>query len=216
VSGKSHDHQRAELTTASGQLNGRLRAVSRGRCQLDRNLLLVPILVFLAAELALGIWSAERTKPVLLAAAPLTARQQVYTSLTGSSSALLGLALAAVAILTAFAPRSARAGQSAASETRLAHARTNLIDSLLVASFFLLVILVTATAAIAEEAKSAGNGVVATIIEGSGAASIVGLLMSGLGLAIAERSRSRLTRRCLTGFSQEDWAFDAWMAESSG
>lgn len=157
---------------------------------LDRNPWLVPILVFLAAGLALGIWSADSTKPVLLATAPLAARQQVYTSLTGSSSALLGLALAAVAILTAFAPRQSRAGQSDASETRLAHARTNLIGSLLMASFFLLVILVTATAAIAVDA-AAGNSVIMTIIEGSGAASIVGLLMSGLGLAlvIAERSR---------------------------
>ena len=158
---------------------------------LDRNPWLVPILVFLAAGLALGIWSADSTKPVLLATAPLAARQQVYTSLTGSSSALLGLALAAVAILTAFAPRQSRAGQSDASETRLAHARTNLIGSLLMASFFLLVILVTATAAIAVDAEPAGNSVIMTIIEGSGAASIVGLLMSGLGLAlvIAERSR---------------------------
>jgi len=158
---------------------------------LDRNLWLVPILGFLGAELAFGIWSAESTKPFLLAATPLTARQQVYTSLTGSSSALLGLALAAVAILAAFAPRPARAGQSAASEIRLAHARANLIGSLLVASFFLLVSLVTATVAIAVDAKPAGNSVVTAIIEGSGAASIVGLLMSGLGLAlvIAERSR---------------------------
>ena len=30
--GSSHYHQRAELTTASGQLNGYLGAVSRGRC----------------------------------------------------------------------------------------------------------------------------------------------------------------------------------------
>jgi hypothetical protein len=45
------------------------------------------------------------------------------------------------------------------------------------------VILLTATVAIAVDAKSAGDGVVTTIIEGSGAASIVGLLMSGLGLA---------------------------------
>ncbi len=32
VSGKSHDHQRATHPSASGQLNDRLRAVSRGRC----------------------------------------------------------------------------------------------------------------------------------------------------------------------------------------
>jgi hypothetical protein len=159
------------------------------RC-LDRNLWLVPIVVFLAAELALGLWSAESTKPVLLGSAPLTVRQTVYASLTGSSSALLGLALAAVAILTAFAPRPGRAGQPTASETRLARARANLTGSLLVASFFLLVILITATVAIAVDAKPVGNSVITALIAGSGTASILGLFMSGLGLAlvIAERS----------------------------
>ncbi len=33
VSGRSHDRQWATFMTATGQLNGRLRAVSRGRCQ---------------------------------------------------------------------------------------------------------------------------------------------------------------------------------------
>jgi hypothetical protein len=33
VSGRSHDHQRAVFMSATGQLRGRLRAVSRGRCQ---------------------------------------------------------------------------------------------------------------------------------------------------------------------------------------
>jgi hypothetical protein len=158
---------------------------------LDRNLWVLPILVFLAAELVLGIWSAESNRPVLLAAAPLTARQQVHTSLTGSASALLGLALAAVAILTAFAPRPTRAGQPADSETRLVRARTNLSGSLLAASFFLLVLLITATVALALDTEQVGNSAVSTIIEGSSVASILGLLISGLGLAlvIAERSR---------------------------
>ncbi len=56
----------------------------------DRNLWSIPILVFLAAELALSMWSAATT-PVLLAAAPLAARQQVYSSLAGSSSGALDL-----------------------------------------------------------------------------------------------------------------------------
>jgi isopentenyldiphosphate isomerase len=34
VSGRSHDRQRATLTSATGQLHDRLRAVSRDRCQL--------------------------------------------------------------------------------------------------------------------------------------------------------------------------------------
>jgi len=35
VSGRSHDRQRATFMTATGQLHGRLRAVSRGRCHLS-------------------------------------------------------------------------------------------------------------------------------------------------------------------------------------
>src|ERR1019366_1411656 len=36
VSGRSHDRQRAVLMSATGQLRGRLRAVSRVRCQSSR------------------------------------------------------------------------------------------------------------------------------------------------------------------------------------
>jgi hypothetical protein len=72
---------------------------------IDQRLWLVPLLVFLLGELGLGVWSAVSSTPVLLAAAPPTARQAVYTSLTGSFSAILGIALATVAILVAFGPR---------------------------------------------------------------------------------------------------------------
>jgi hypothetical protein len=158
---------------------------------IDRNLWSVPVLVFLTLQLALSVWSATRRTPVLLASAPLTARQQVYTSLTGSSSALLGLALAAVAILAAFGPRPAHAGEQARDETRLARARIGLIGALLAASFFLLVVLITATLALAVDSKPTGNSAITTLIESAGAASVVGLIISGLGLAlvIAERSR---------------------------
>lgn len=158
---------------------------------LDHNLWAVPILIFLAATAALGGWSAASNTPVLLAAAPPTSRQQVYGSLTGSSSALLALALAAVAILAAFSPRPSRPGQPGAAEASLARSRANLAGSLLVASFFLLVILVTATAAIAIDSAHVGNMLITTIVEASGSASTAGLLISGVGLAlvIAERSR---------------------------
>ena len=159
--------------------------------RIDRHLWSVPILVFLVTELALLVWSATSRGPVLLAAAPADSRQQIYSSLTGSSSVLLGLALAAVAILTAFGPRAARAGVQARSETQLARARTTLVGSLLVASFFLLVVLITATLALAVDSKHIGNGAITTIIEGSVVASVLGLLIGGLGLAlvIAERSQ---------------------------
>lgn len=146
--------------------------------------------MFIILEATITVWSAISPAPVLLAAVPLTARQQVYTSLTGSSSALLGLALAAVAILAAFGPRPAPAGQSRR-EAQLARARTNLIGALLAASFFLLVLLITATVALAMDARVSGNGAVTSLIESAGTASVVGLILSGLGLTlvIAERSR---------------------------
>ena len=157
----------------------------------DRHLWSLPVLIFLLAELAFGMWSAMSSKPVLLAAAPLTARQAVYSSLTGSSSALLGLAVAAVAILAAFGPRPAGPGQPSRSERSLARARTIIAGSLLAASFFLLVVVITATVALAVDVRNTGNSVITTLIEASGIASVVGLLIGSIGLAfvIVERSR---------------------------
>ena len=157
----------------------------------DRHLWSLSVLIFLLAELAFGVWSAMSSKPVLLAAAPLTARQAVYSSLTGSSSALLGLAVAAVAILAAFGPRPAPTGQPSRSERRLARARTIIAGSLLAASFFLLVVVITATVALAVDVRNTGNSAITTLIEASGIASVVGLLIGSIGLAfvIVERSR---------------------------
>jgi len=123
----------------------------------DRHLWSLPVLIFLLAELTFGLWSAVSSKPVLLTSAPLTARQAVYSSLTGSSSALLGLAVAAVAILAAFGPRPARPGQPDRSERRLARARTIIAGSLLAASFFLLVVVITATVALAVDVRNTGT-----------------------------------------------------------
>jgi hypothetical protein len=157
----------------------------------DRHLWSFPVLVFLVSELGLGVWSAASSRPVLLAAAPLNARQAVYSSLTGSSSALLGLAVAAVAILAAFSPRPARTGTPSRSELRLAHARTTIGSSLLVASFFMLMVVIAATVALAVDTTRAGNSALATLIEASGFASVAGLLVGGIGLTfvIVERSR---------------------------
>src|SRR5580658_2135584 len=126
----------------------------------DRHLWSFPVLVFLLAELGLGVWSAVSSKPVLLAADPLSARQAVYSSLAGSSSALLGLAVAAVAVLAAFGPRPARTGESSRSERRLARARTIIAGSLLAASFFLLVVVITATVALGVDGRNTGNSAI--------------------------------------------------------
>ena len=107
------------------------------------------------------------------------------SSLTGSSSALLGLAVAA------FGPRPARTGQPSRSERSLARARTIIAGSLLAASFFLLVVVITATVALAVDVRNTGNSAIITLVEASGIASVVGLLIGSIGLAfvIVERSR---------------------------
>jgi hypothetical protein len=157
----------------------------------DRHLWSLPVFVFLLTELAFGVWSAVSNKPVLLASAPLTARQSVYSSLAGSSSALLGLAVAAVAILAAFGPRPARTGEPNRAELPLARARTIIAGSLLAASFFLLVMAITATVALAVDGRPTGNSAITTLIEASGIASVVGLLVGGIGLAFVVVERSR-------------------------
>jgi hypothetical protein len=126
-----------------------------------------------------------------ITAAPLTSRQQIYSSLTGSSSVVFGIAFAAVAILAAFGPRPATSGEQIRNEAALARARANLVGSLLAASCFLLVVLITATLALAVDSRPIGNSAITTLIESSIAASVLGLFISGLGLAlvIAERSR---------------------------
>ena len=159
---------------------------------IDRHLWSLPVLVFLLCELAFSSWSAVSNRPVLLAAAPLTARQAVYSSLTGSSSALLGLAVAAVAIIVAFGPRPAGVGTPGRSEGKKAEARTTIAGSLLAVSFFLLVAVIAATVALAIDVRSTGNSAITTLIEASGISSVVGLLVGGFGLAliVVERSRS--------------------------
>jgi hypothetical protein len=157
----------------------------------DQHLWTVPLLVFLLGELALSVWSALSRSPVLLAAAPLAARQSVYTSLTGSSSAILGIALATVAILVAFGPRPGPTGTPTETELDLVRARTIVTGSLLTASLFMLSIVIMATVAEAVDLKPVGNSAITTLIEASGTASVVGLLVGGFGLALVIVERSK-------------------------
>jgi hypothetical protein len=159
---------------------------------IDRHLWSLPVLVFLLCELGFSAWSAASSRPVLLAAAPLIARQAVYSSLTGSSSALLGLAVAAVAVIVAFGPRPAATGIPSEIERKRAEARTTIAGSMLAVSFFLLVAAVAATVALAVDVRPTGNSAITTLVEASGIAGIVGLLVGGAGLTlvVVERSRS--------------------------
>jgi hypothetical protein len=153
---------------------------------IDRNLWSVPVLVFLATELAFGLWAAASKKPILLAAAPVASRQAIYSSLTGSASAFFGVALAVVAILVVF-PRLAATSR----EEVLARARTTVVGVLLTASFFMAMVVVTATIGIPVDVKPGGNTAITTLLEASGFASVVGLLVGGCGLVLVIVERSR-------------------------
>jgi len=153
---------------------------------IDRNLWSVPVLVFMATWAGFGLWSAASTKPVLLAAAQPAARQAVYSSLTGSASAFFASTLAVVAILVVF-PRLTATG----TEQVLALTRTRTVGVLLTSSWFMAMVVVVATIALAVDSKPTGNSVLTTLIEASGCASMTGLIVGGFGLAliIVERSR---------------------------
>jgi hypothetical protein len=153
---------------------------------IDRNLWSVPVLVFLATGLAFGVWAMASSKPMLLAAAPVTTRQAVYTSLTGSASAFFGVSLAVVAILVVF-PRLAASN----TEQALARARTTVVGVLLAASFFMVMVVVIATIGIAVDVERGGNTAITTLLEASGFASVVGLLVGGCGLVLVIVERSR-------------------------
>ena len=116
--------------------------------RMDRNLWSVPVIVFLATELAFELWSELGGKPVLLATAAVTTRQEVYSSLTGSASVFFGASLAVVAILVVF-PRLAATG----AEQALALARTRVVGVLLASSGFMAMVVVIATIAIAVDVK---------------------------------------------------------------
>jgi uncharacterized membrane protein YdcZ (DUF606 family) len=62
---------------------------------------------------------------------------------------------------------------------------------LLTASFFMLIVAITATAGLAMDTKKSGNSLVATLVEASALASVIGLLIGGLGLTLVIVERSR-------------------------
>jgi hypothetical protein len=152
----------------------------------DRNLWSVPVIAFLTAEFAFEVWAAGSSKPVLLAGASPATRQAVYSSMAGSASVVFGAALAVVAILVVF-PRLASTG----TEQALSLARTRVVGVLLMASCFMLMVVVVATIALAVDVRPIGNSAVTALIEASGCASVIGLLVGGFGLVLVIVERSR-------------------------
>lgn len=132
--------------------------------------------------------------PILGVAASFTSgslRQQVYGSLTGSSSSLLGFLIAAVTILAAFGKRPTQSAQDQRREEALARARTKLVMLLLTAAVFMLIILVAASLALAASNSPDRLYFADALIVSSAAGAVTGLLYGsiGLGLAVAERAR---------------------------
>lgn len=158
---------------------------------LDRHLWVIPLLVFLAVEVALvGIHIFDTDKP-LLASVDMENRKEIYSSLTGSSSGLLGFALAAVAIMAAFGRRGVSTQESRDRENALADARVGISKVLLATSVFLMVILVAATVAIGIDDKKAGSFTLTSVITSAAVSSLVGLMVSGAGLTLSLMERSR-------------------------
>ncbi|MGW6911573.1 hypothetical protein [Streptomyces sp. NPDC054940] len=157
--------------------------------KLNRNWWVLPIIAFVVAEVTTVVMQTV-TGPRLLGAIKPDLRKDIYSSLTGSSSGLLGFALAAVAILAAFAPKSEARGRDRRREQDLADARNDIAKCLLVTSVFLMTILVTSTVGIGADASPKASLPISTVVVSAGFASLVGLLISGLGvtLSILERN----------------------------
>jgi cytochrome bd-type quinol oxidase subunit 2 len=160
---------------------------------IDRNLWILPFLSFLLTELVLTILHYTEGDPLLLAKIKAENRKEIYSSLTGSSSGLLGFALAAVAIMAAFGRRSASTQDERQRENQLADARVGISKILLATSLFLMTILVTATVAIGIDDQKDGSFTLTSVITSSVVSSLLGLFVScaGLVLSLAERSRER-------------------------
>lgn len=144
---------------------------------IDRRLWIIPLGAFVAGLSALATWASVARTPILLAKGDAERRVAVYNSLTGTSAGLLGFTLAAVAIIAAFADR------SASSNTH--RARQQIVILLLITSFFLLVILICATVGIALDQATSGSEALESILGASLFASSLGLLIGGGAFALS-------------------------------
>ncbi|CAM5256576.1 hypothetical protein SAVIM40S_00629 [Streptomyces avidinii] len=152
---------------------------------IDRHIWFVPIFFFIGVELALIVTDLVRREPFLLAAVAAEKRKEIYTSLTGSSSGLLGFTLAAVAILAAFGPRATQNHEQQTRETALADARVGISKALLATALMLMTVLVIATVSLGVDVGKTGGLAVTSLTLAAGTASVVGLLVSGAGLTLS-------------------------------
>ncbi|MGW5712262.1 hypothetical protein [Streptomyces olivaceus] len=159
---------------------------------LDKNLWSLPLILFAVSEIALGTVEIASNSPVLLASAGSGQRKDIYSSLTGSSSGLLGFALAAVAVLAAFGRRQVTDERERDREDSLATARRRVSELLLTTSFFLMMILVMSTIGIGLDTDKNGSFVITSVVFSSCVSGVIGLLVGGsaLTLSLIERSSS--------------------------
>jgi hypothetical protein len=158
---------------------------------LDKHLWTLPFLAFLLSDATLIAIHYFYSTKFFLAAVEAENRKEIYSSLTGSSSGLLGFALAAVAIMAAFGRRPTASQENRNRENQLANARVGISKVLLSTSVFLMTILVTATVGIGIDDDKVGSFPITTIITASSASSLIGLLVSGAGLTLSLMERSR-------------------------
>jgi hypothetical protein len=160
----------------------------------DRNFWALPAAAFVFSEAALIVWELLDRNPILLSSAKPEVRQQVYSSLSSTSSSLLGFSIASVAILTAFSPRqSARSSDGTEpTEAQVSEARGRVSVALLSASVFLLLLLVVTSYALSQDAEDNGSRLITFTVMGASLASLVGLVAGGFGLyfAVLERTRN--------------------------
>ncbi|MEY9871223.1 hypothetical protein ABH931_000688 [Streptacidiphilus sp. MAP12-33] len=160
----------------------------------DHHLWLMPFFVFLFFEVVMISLRRFAHWRGLLEHSEPDVRQQVYSSLTGSSSGLLGFALAAVAILAVFGQRSVEGQAAKRREEDLANARMNVIGTFLSSSLMLLIVLVVSTIGIAADSKRYGNLVISNLAFCAACSAAIGLLLGGLGMGLAVLERNRADR----------------------
>lgn len=157
---------------------------------LDKHLWITPFLTLSGLSAGAVALRQEGSSAVALATVDPLTRHDLYGSLAGSSSALLGFALAAVAILAAFGPRETQSAATAAHERKMAKARLDLVKCLLSSSVTLAALLVCSTLGLAVDSRRRGIVALGDATASLATASLIGLLVgcAGLALAVAERA----------------------------
>ena len=171
-----------------------MRGVSATFRWFDRNLWATPLVLFVVAEVVLIPLQVRSEKGILIEAVGKEARGDLYSSLSGSSSGLLGFALAAVAILAVFSPRRTVSRAARIREENLATAGVKVIGTLLTTSLMLLAVLVVSSLGIALDSGKHGNPILGNLIFCCSLSAAIGLFLGGLGMGLSVLEKNRADR----------------------